>query len=263
MPSPATPHRVTLSLGLLLSALGSGGCAGRPPPAISYDRATAPGYEWPPRALTGEPRQVGHARQAQSPRFAKSESHQLLDVSEPTYATYAPSDATGCLKTLGNLDIDFAPIEELRGVTEPVEIRSPLGGVRYYRTGGGPLQLDCRMALALERIGPVLAAHGVSRARYSGAYVYKTTRSGRLSHHAHGLAIDLHDFDVEGQRLTVKQDFTRGAGCGPRVPKLNRLSCDLKRTRLFDEFLTPDFNADHYDHLHISIERLGSAPLRR
>jgi hypothetical protein len=95
----------------------------------------------------------------------------------------------------------------------------------------------------------------VVRVRYSGAYVYKTAPSGRLSHHAYGVAIDLHDFETRHGRLTVKHDFRKGAGCGRRVPRLNRLACDLRRQGIFEELLTPDFNRAHRDHLHLSIPR--------
>jgi hypothetical protein len=165
-----------------------------------------------------------------------------------------PSDED-CLRELGNQHVRFSVMDELRNVRTPVEIKSPLGGVVYYTQGGGPFRLDCRFALTLQQLGPILTKHGVTRVRFSGAYVYKTAPSGRLSHHAYGVAIDLHDFETKRGTLTVKKDFRQGAGCGRGVPRLNRLACDLERQGIFDEFLTPDFNRAHRDHLHISISR--------
>ncbi|HSC86191.1 MAG TPA: extensin family protein, partial [Polyangiaceae bacterium] len=95
----------------------------------------------------------------------------------------------------------------------------------------------------------------LTRARYSGAYVYRTTRTGRLSHHAHGLALDLHDLEIGGQLLSVKKDFARSVACEKAEQPLNRLACALREAHAFEELLTPDYNADHYDHLHLAVAR--------
>ena len=106
-----------------------------------------------------------------------------------------------------------------------------------------------------------MADFGVERVRYSGAYVYRTTRSGRLSHHAYGLAIDLHEFQQGGETWSVKKDFRKNVDCGENDRGLNALACHMRASVFFDEFLTPDFNADHRDHLHISVPRAASPRL--
>jgi len=107
---------------------------------------------------------------------------------------------------------------------------------------------------------------------FSGAYSYRTSRVGKLSLHAYGLALDVHEFVVKNQRLNVREHFARGLGdaCAPESPKLNQIACRLKATGLFRELLTPDYNADHADHMHIGLPPLtnerpippGEAPLR-
>lgn len=114
---------------------------------------------------------------------------------------------------------------------------------------------DCRLALALAEVAPDLRTLGVTRARFSGAYVYRMSRAGRLSLHAHGLALDLHEFVAFGRSFEVKRDFARGLGdaCQEGAPLLNQVACRLRHRRVFKEFLTPDDNADHHDHLHLAI----------
>ena len=80
--------------------------------------------------------------------------------------------------------------------------------------------VDCRLALALSEIAVDLRALGVTEARYSGAYVYRTSHPGRMSLHAYGLAIDLHEFKVSGEGLLVKRR-SKGVGLLLDPPLLN------------------------------------------
>lgn len=178
----------------------------------------------------------------------------LAPATPPPSGKVRPSGAA-CIAELEQTGVRFEKLRELRGVAAPVEIRGKLGGVDYWTDGGSRLQMDCRLALTLSKLGSVLTRHGVTRVRFSGAYVYKTAPSGRLSHHAHGLAIDLHEFALGGTRLSVDRAFSRNVGCRGDVPPLNRLACELRATRSFEEFLTPDYNAAHRDHLHISVPK--------
>ena len=134
-------------------------------------------------------------------------------------------------------------------------VTSPIGQVRYYANGNLPLLLDCRMALTLSKIAPILREHGVSEVRFSGAYVYRMSSKGRLSLHANGLALDVHEMTIHGKKQSVKSDFKKGLGneCTANFPELNRIACSLKGTGIFKELLTPDYDADHHDHFHIAI----------
>jgi hypothetical protein len=178
-----------------------------------------------------------------------------LGTNTPVPSASVTTEGPECLAELRKAKVRFERLRNLRGVATPVEIEGRLGGIEYWTDSGRSLQMDCRLALTLANVGGVLARHGVTRVRFSGAYVYKTTPTGRLSHHAHGLAVDLHEFTFAGRSLSVARAFSRNVGCRPTVPALNRLACDLRATRSFDEFLTPDFNAAHRDHLHISVPR--------
>ncbi len=155
---------------------------------------------------------------------------------------------------LRSVGITFVPLNERKGVATPVRIRGPIAGIEFFAEGR-ELELDCRLALSLHQIAPVLHRHGVDRVRFSGAYVYRQSRHGRLSYHANGLAIDVHDIWVRGTKLEVKKDFARNAGCSSPIPLLNQIACELRHASLFQEFLTPDYDQDHRDHLHLAIPR--------
>jgi hypothetical protein len=150
-------------------------------------------------------------------------------------------------------------------VDTPVIVTGSIGGVRFWSTSG-PMIVDCRFALGLSEVAPDFAALGIESARFSGAYVYRTSRKGRLSLHAYGLAMDLHELRTAAGTQTVKRHFVRGTGesCQSDEPIPNQLACRLKRRGLFRELLTPDYNADHHDHLHLGIAPLpSSAAVRR
>jgi hypothetical protein len=160
-----------------------------------------------------------------------------------------------CLKKLALAGVAFQPLDEIRGVETPIQIQSAIGGIRYH-SGFGPMVSDCRFALALATAAPELTALGVSEMHFSGAYSYRTSRVGRLSLHAYGLALDVHEIVVAGRRLSVERDFARGIGCGVG-PALNRVACKLRDLGLFRELLTPDYNADHNNHFHLGVAPLG------
>ncbi len=211
---------------------------------------------------------------AQAERLAKDPDPSLgADPGEPEAArrgkrrpTGTPEPAHGlasgerCLAELTAKKVRFKSLEERPGIETPVRIDGPIGGVTYFAHG---LQLivDCRMGLALVRIAPLLARHDITRVRFSGAYVYRLTRHGKLSLHANGLALDVHQvFTKDGTSYEVERDFARGVGCAKDVPFVNRLACELRETELFRELITPDYDADHKDHLHLGIPRLATTP---
>jgi hypothetical protein len=140
----------------------------------------------------------------------------------------------------------------------PISVTGPIGGVRYESEGKTSLVCDCRLAVALDWVAPELQSFGIKEIGHSGAYVYRTTRRGHPSLHARGLAIDVHRLRVRGRKLDVERDYLRGAGasCRPDSPILNRLACELDRSGLFEQVITPDDDSDHRDHLHFAIRPL-------
>ncbi len=165
-----------------------------------------------------------------------------------------------CLELLDDLRVPYRRVDEKRGVTTPVQVTGPVAGIRYHAGAGLPFVCDCRLAVALAWMAPPLRELGVTDVRYSGVYVYRLSRVGRLSLHAYGHAIDLHEFRTGASRHVVKGGYKKGLDdiCSSSAPLLNQVACRLKRLGLFKEVLTPDYNADHHDHFH-----LGLAPLEQ
>jgi len=226
-------------LGLLL--LGCGGARG-PIRTIDWPRARVTARSTPSAGRVGAP----------SPPNEPTASRAKAVLAEPRPTDLGSSE---CLAELEKWAVPFRPLGELRGVETPVEIRGPIGPVMFWVNGGGPIRMDCRLALTLRKLGPLFEAHQLTRARFSGAYVFRTTRGGRLSHHAHGLALDVHEVVLAGQQFSVSHDFLRRAECTPDAPAINRLACALRESHAFEELLTPDYDADHHDHLHIAVRR--------
>jgi len=279
--------RHLLLLALLL--LGLGGCAREAGEA----HAPAPGwaagwvipaseYEFPPKAIkkgqTVARPQAKMATRGNVPARGVPAAKPVVPSplrfaaapGVPTYADGRPRplapeiiaaefpSGDDCLGRLRAAGVAFNLVSDKRGVETPIAIQGSIGGVRYWTVGAGPMVSDCRLALALANLAPELRSFGITAMRFSGAYSYRMARVGRLSLHAYGLALDVHEVTAYGQSHVVARDFAKGLpnGCATDAPLLNRLACRLAQLRLFQELLTPDSNADHHDHLHLAIARV-------
>ena len=180
-------------------------------------------------------------------------------------AVAAADDGDDCLDALDELGVDYKQVPK-RGIQTAVEVHGPIGGIHYmaYREGTR-LVLDCSLVEALASIGPILAEHGIDSVRYSSAYERRNIRgTNRPSKHSFGLAIDVHTFISGDRAYTVKEDYEQGLGddydcIGEPLTEAGRLlrtiHCRLQRSQRFRIVLTPDFDADHYNHFHIEAPR--------
>ncbi len=262
---------------LLLGGLWLAGCGGHAPggaPRSASHGDAPPGDTAAQDDWSSAPgKQLSTA--GQSSRLAKDPGPTFdVDSAEPEAArrgkrrptgTPEPSEALTtsgqrCLAELSAKKVRYRSLDEQPGIETPVHIEGPIGGITYF-AHGLKLIVDCRMGLTLARIAPLFARHDITRVRFSGAYVYRLTRHGKLSLHANGLALDVHELITkEGTSFEVERDFARAVGCGKGVPFINRVACDLRDTGLFRELITPDYDADHKDHLHLGIPRLATTP---
>jgi hypothetical protein len=119
-------------------------------------------------------------------------------------------DGEACLAMLESRDVAFHQIPSKPGMVTPVAVTGPIGGVRYESAGVTSLVCDCRLAVALDSVAPELRSFGIKEVQHSGAYVFRTTRSGRPSLHALGLAIDVHRIHA-----TTRADRARAASKAP------------------------------------------------
>lgn len=243
----------------------------RPPTGFAASGWVLPtsDYEFPPNTLPRK-KATAFAQRGTSPKPPPPSPLRFAAAAGvPTFADGRPRPLAAdliaaelpagddCLSRLRASGVAFQTVPEKVGVDTPIAIDGSIGGVRYWTFGAGPMIADCRLALALVKLAPALHELGISAVRFSGAYSYRMARVGRLSLHAYGLALDIHEVTADGKSAVVSRDFARGMSnsCVSEAPVLNRLACRLAEARLFQELLTPDSNADHHDHLHVALAR--------
>ncbi|MBX3746638.1 MAG: extensin family protein [Verrucomicrobiae bacterium] len=177
-----------------------------------------------------------------------------------------------CFEKLDVLGISWTWGPESPGVTSPVTVALPLGGMQF-RFMDGTLRetwfMDCELALALHRMAQVLAARGVVEVVDFGIYNYRCIGGGippdcprGLSMHARALALDVAGLVTDEMGLlSVANDWeidADGNTCAtrarePRDAFLHAVLCDLHAAGIFTIHLSPNFNADHRDHWHLDL----------
>jgi hypothetical protein len=84
-----------------------------------------------------------------------------------------------------------------------------------------------------------------------GAYSCRSTRAGRESEHAHGLAMDIAGFELsDGTMIAVKEEWTKRGTTRDFLHAVATQAC-----RYFNEVLDPDSDRDHVDHIHLDLGR--------
>lgn len=211
-------------------------------------------YAWPPRV-----NRDGLAHAPETPADVPAGHSTARRNRAPLRSDALLPGGSQCLERLRQDGVAFREVDRSRGVETPIVVNS-ISGIEFWSVAG-PMLVDCRFALALVQVAPEFSALGIRRVRFSGAYVYRTSKTGRLSLHAYGLALDVHEVTTKSGTYSVKRDFARGLGesCGDEAPLLNRLACRLRAPGLFRELLTPDYDADHHDHLHLGVAPLPSS----
>ena len=124
----------------------------------------------------------------------------------------------------------------------------------------GTLTMSCRMAATLhlwERHVVMSAAEDIlgqpiKRIETLGAYSCRRVNganTGRWSEHAHGEAVDIAGFTLmDGTSVMVKDDFSANSREGQFLRRVRDKGCGL-----FSVVLSPDYNAQHADHLHFDM----------
>ena len=137
----------------------------------------------------------------------------------------------------------------------PTPVRVTAIGVRL----GRPAAMSCFLAEkldafehgAMQRIAVDDLGHRVVRIEHLGAYSCRadTSRHDRLSEHAYGLAIDISGFRLaDGETVSVERDWSRPGPKRTFLHHVARAACGY-----FSVVLTPDSNADHFNHFHFDL----------
>ena len=188
----------------------------------------------------------------------------------PTGHALGSLDRATCERLLGEAAVPFVPADGLAAAVEqPIRLAGPVGGVRIVPSGGEPDSihsiLDCRLALALARWTPALRARGVAGIEHVSMYRpnARIRGTGRVSGHAHGLALDALAFVLDdGTRLPVLRAWLdRAAGADPcaehqddpGTARMRGAVCAAVEQDLFQVVLTPHHDAAHANHVHLEV----------
>lgn len=207
------------------------------------------------------------------------------DLASSPSARYGSLTKDACLKELRQRGVKFVEVAEAAGVLAPVRLTGPLHGVTYRtdepasRRAASPYEVfDCRLVLALDDFGAVLAPYQVEEAVIFSAWrpPPKSWPADKpATRHPGALAVDIRKLvrakpSGAGARdpapdLVVERDWTPARDVAPcPVPsdvrpattaarELRSIYCEAASKRLFTTQLGPNYDKPHANHFHLEI----------
>ena len=183
---------------------------------------------------------------------------------------YAALERDGCEAELRKRSMPFLRAEDVAGVRAPVRLTGPLHGVAIHsplpvaqRAKSRADLIDCRLALALDDFATALGSHAIVEVVHLSAYRSSKERGCTAKYpgeqHCAALAVDVASFTrKDGTKLVVERDFHGKVGsltCATGAPPPNELweiAC-AAAGKQFQVVLTPNWNAEHRNHLHLEL----------
>jgi hypothetical protein len=165
-----------------------------------------------------------------------------------------------CLAQLSDHDVSYRSIDINDPSDSHCHIDTAVRVNRIHAALNKPATMSCALAdrldefereviqpLAVEELG-----RRATRIDHLGSYSCRRQNSrlsGRRSEHARGQAIDIAGFRLSnGTTVSVEHDWHEA---GPKRQFLHHLA--RRACRYFSVVLTPDSNAEHYNHMHFDI----------
>jgi hypothetical protein len=181
---------------------------------------------------------------------------------------YAALDRDACEDALRKRAVPFARGEDTIGVRAPVRLTGPLHGVaiHYFLPVADHAKshaelIDCRLALSLDDFAASLEQRGIVEVVHLSAYRSKKeggcTAKYAGEQHCAALALDVASFTKkDGTKLVVERDFQGKVGLltctEPPRNELWEIAC-ASAGRQFQVVLTPNWNDEHRNHLHLEL----------
>ena len=179
--------------------------------------------------------------------------------------------APTCREQLFLLEMDFSNGPQTVGIDNPVTVHPPIAGVaftNFKQILNADIKMDCRLALRLHQMATGLVTLGIDEVEQWGVYNYRCI-SGQgtppdcptgVSQHAYGMAIDLASFSGDTTYVVEDHwtpDFNTDT-CTQTTTSvehlfLRDLVCSWAEDDLFNIILTPNYNADHHNHIHVDL----------
>jgi hypothetical protein len=163
-----------------------------------------------------------------------------------------------CLARLSAQEVSYRPLDSVDAPSSSCRVDT---AVRVTRVAVGlnhPAVMSCALASRLddferEVVQPAAKAElgrRVVRINQMGSFSCRRINGrSRLSQHALGQAIDIGGFRLsDGTTVSVEHDWNEP---GPKRLFLRHLA--RRACGYFSVVLTPDSNADHYNHIHLDI----------
>ena len=182
---------------------------------------------------------------------------------------YAAMDTATCEAELGRRKVPFVVADPTQGVLAPVRLRGALtGGVTIHsllpasqRDKAAMEIFDCRLVLALDDFSQALSKRGVVEMIHLSAYRSRANNGCTPKYdgkqHCGALAVDIAEFRrKDGSSLNVQRDFHGKIGqptCPSRPNELWSIVCDAADKATFNVMLTPNYNAQHFNHVHVEV----------
>ncbi len=183
-----------------------------------------------------------------------------------------PFELSACHQALLDRGVGFTPAPDpldvasnvpgvICSVFEPIRVAGLMHGVSYrYATTSGPVKpifASCPLALAMAETAALLADQGVTDILHFGVYNCRAiANTTKLSQHGLANAIDINGLRfASGTTLTIKKDWEVGAAFPVTEGGsfLRWVAETLHALLVFTVILTPEYNADHADHLHCDL----------
>ncbi|MET0287184.1 MAG: extensin family protein [Polyangiales bacterium] len=188
----------------------------------------------------------------------------------PSGRAIAGLSARECTRLLQGASVRFDPLnkQQMPAIRSPIELHSPVLGVQFGPANGMAKNgfVDCRLAVALLAWAPILRDAGVTRVEHYSTFRpgAKVRTTGKVSGHAHALAIDAARFHLrDGRVIAVLDDWDErergGAPCPVRASEdsagriLRSVVCRAVERDLFQVVITPHHDRDHQNHVHLEI----------
>jgi len=146
-------------------------------------------------------------------------------------------------------------------VLDPIRVSGTINGVNFrynaYSGSIGNMFVRCPVALALWDVAELAKTRNVTDISHLGTYNCRyISGTTNLSQHALANAIDIAGVKLSsGTTYTILGDWERGVA-NPQTAGgaiLRWLATEMHARGIWNIVLTPEFNAGHYDHLHVDL----------
>ena len=184
-----------------------------------------------------------------------------------TLALPTSRETQACFADLSREDVRFSPLPDrdygggcqIIGAVQLIDIGVPVTNLKAMRCGLAR-EFTGWVEHAVAPAARQMLGSDLVRMESMGTYACRAVvgvggaAAGKLSGHATANAVDISAFLLQdGRRITIQQDWNGGDGATRAFLRTIRGSA-CKR---FGTVLSPDYNAAHYNHLHLEDDRAG------